>query len=56
MGITLGYQINENLQMNLSYLATVNDSNPEDLKMDGFRITLLYGWHPLVEGMKRLKE
>ena len=28
---------------------------PEDLKMDGFRVTLLYGWHPLVEGMRRLK-
>jgi len=30
-------------------------SAPEDLKMDGFRITLLYGWHPLIEGMRRLK-
>ncbi len=33
---------------------TVNDKNPEDLKMDGFRVTLLYGWHQLIEGMRRL--
>jgi hypothetical protein len=55
MGGTLGYNINDNLQMNISYNTTVNDKNPEDLKMDGFRVTLLYGWHPLIEGMKRLK-
>ncbi len=55
MGFTLGYEVNENMQLNLSYSTTVNDSDPEDLKMDGFRITFLYGWHPLVEGMRRLK-
>ena len=54
MGGTLGYQINDNMQLNISYLSTVNDKEPEDLKMDGFRITLLYGWHPLIEGMHRL--
>ncbi len=55
VGGTLGYQINDNMQMNLSYCSTVNDKNPEDLKMDGFRMTLIFGWHELVEGMKRLK-
>jgi len=55
LGATLGYQVNDNMQLNISYSSTVNDSKPEDLKMDGFRVTLLYGWHPLVEGMKRLK-
>ena len=55
MGGTLGYQINDNMQLTLSYNTTVNDKNPEDLKMDGFRVTLLYGWHPLIEGMRRLK-
>ena len=54
MGGTLGYQVNENLQLTLSYNTTVNDDNPEDLKMDGFRFTILYGWHPLIEGMRRL--
>ena len=55
MGGTLGYHINDNMQLNLSYSTTVNDNNPEDLKMDQFRFTLLYGWHPLIEGMRRLK-
>ncbi len=55
LGGTLGYQINENMQLTLSYNTTVNDNDAEDLKMDGFRITLLYGWHKLIEGMHRLK-
>jgi len=54
MGGTLGYEINANMQLNISYSSTVNDKNPEDLKMDGFRITLIYGWHKLIEGMHRL--
>ncbi len=40
MGGTLGYQINDNMQLNISYSSTVNDKDAEDLKMDGFRITL----------------
>jgi hypothetical protein len=55
VGGTLGYEVNENMQFNISYTSTIKDSDPEDLKMDGFRFTLLYGWHPLIEGMKRLK-
>ena len=55
LGGTVGYQINENMQLNLSYNSTINDKASTDLKMDGFRMTLLYGWHPLVEGMRRLK-
>jgi hypothetical protein len=55
MGGTIGYQINDNMQLTVSYSSTVNDKNPEDLKMDGFRVTLIYGWHKLIEGMGRLK-
>jgi hypothetical protein len=55
IGGTLGYHVNDNLQLNVSYNSTVNDNDAEDLKMDGFRFTLLYGWHPLIEGMRRLK-
>lgn len=54
LGGTLGYHVNDNMQLNLSYSTTVNDSGDEDLKMDQFRFTLLYGWHPLIEGMRRL--
>jgi Putative MetA-pathway of phenol degradation len=55
VGATIGYEVNQNMQFNISYTSTINDSDAEDLKMDGFRFTLLYGWHPLVEGMRRLK-
>jgi len=55
MGLTLGYQLNDNMQLSGSYSSTVNDKGDEDLNMDGFRITLIYGWHELIEGMARLK-
>jgi len=55
IGFTLGYQINDNLSLTAGYIATVNDSAPTDLQMDGFRISLTYGWHKLVQGMNRLK-
>jgi hypothetical protein len=54
VGATLGYQINDNMQLHLAYMATVNDSEPEDLKIDGFTAKVIFGWHALVEGMKRL--
>ena len=55
VGFTLGYQINDNISLTAGYMATVNDSQPTDLRMDGFRISLTYGWHKIVEGQKRLK-
>jgi len=55
IGFTLGYQINDNLSLTAGYMATVNDSEPTDLQMDGFRLSLTYGWHKLVQGMNRLK-
>jgi hypothetical protein len=54
-GVTLGNQINENLSFTFGYKSTVNDSAPDALRMDNFMVTLVYGWHPLVEGMRRLK-
>jgi hypothetical protein len=55
VGLTLGYQVNSNLNLTFGYKSTVNDSAPGDLKMDSFRVTFVYGWHPLVEGSRRLK-
>jgi len=55
VGLTLGYQINDNLSFTAGYMATVNDSDPGDLQLDGFRLSLTYGWHKIVEGQKRLK-
>jgi len=53
-GITLGYQINDNLGLTFGYKSTVADSAPGDLQMDGFMISLVSGWHPIIEGSKRL--
>jgi len=55
VGLTLGYQVNNNLSLTFGYKSTVNDSGPGDLRMDGFMISLVYGWHPLIEGSRRLK-
>jgi hypothetical protein len=55
LGFTLGYQINDNINLTFSYKATVNDDKPEDVKMDVFMVTLVFGWHPLIEGSKRLQ-
>jgi len=55
VGATLGFRINDNIQALASYSSTVNDKNPEDLKIDGFRLTVICGWHQLVEGMGRMK-
>lgn len=56
MGFTLGYGVNENLNLTFSYKSTLNDDAPDDLRMDVFMITLVFGWHPLIEGSRRLQE
>jgi hypothetical protein len=55
VGFTLGYQVNSNLGLTFGYKSTLNDNAPGDLKMDGFMISLVYAWHPLIEGSRRLK-
>jgi len=56
LGVTLGYQITDNIQLTAGYASTVNDSGSTDLEMDGFKLSFTYGWHKLLEGAKRLKE
>ncbi|MEN6318506.1 MAG: transporter [Syntrophaceae bacterium] len=55
VGLTLGYQISNNLNLTVSYKSTVNDNSRDDLKMDVFMVSLVFGWHPIIEGMQRLK-
>lgn len=55
LGFTLAYGINDNLNLTAGYKSTVNDSAPDELRMDGFMVTLVYGWHPLLEGARRLE-
>jgi hypothetical protein len=54
-GLTLGYLINNNLNLTFGYKSTINDNDPENLRMDVFMVTLVWGWHPIIEGMQRLK-
>ena len=54
-GLTHGYQINDSLGLTMGYKSTVNDSAPGDLQMDGFMISLVSGWHSIIEGANRLK-
>ncbi len=54
-GFTLGYQINDNLGLTVGYKSTVGDSAPADLQMDGFMISLVSGWHAIIEGASRLQ-
>jgi hypothetical protein len=54
-GLTLGYQINDNLGLTFSYKSTASDQAPDALQMDVFMISLVSGWHPIIEGAKRLE-
>jgi hypothetical protein len=56
LGLTLGYKITDSLNLTFGYKSTLNDAAPGDLRMSSFMVTFVYGWHSLIEGMKRLKE
>jgi hypothetical protein len=55
VGLTLGYHVNESLGVTFGYKSTINDSAPGDLQMDQFMVSVVYGWHPIIEGVRRLK-
>ena len=55
VGLTLGYTLTDNLGLTVGYKSTINDNKPTDLRMDAFMVSLVFGWHPMIEGMKRLK-
>jgi hypothetical protein len=55
VGFTLGYEINESMQMTIGYKSTLNnDAASDDLYMSTFMISFTTGWHPLLEGASRL--
>ncbi len=56
VGFTFGYGIKDNLNLTVGYKSTIHDSAPDDLRMDMFMVSLVYGWHPLLEGSRRLQE
>jgi len=53
VGFTLGYEINDNMLLTVGYVVTVGGGQG-DLDLGAFRINLVFGWHALVEGIKRL--
>ena len=56
LGLTLGYQINDNLSLTFGYKSSINDDAPDDLRMDNFMISFVYGWHKMLEGFRRLQD
>ena len=54
LSFTAGYMLNDNAQLTVGYGSTLGDNTPSDLRLSQFRVTLIYGWHPLIEGVKRL--
>ena len=55
LGLTAGYQINDNLSVTLGYKSTINDGSPDALRMNQFMVSFVYGWNKIIEGSKRLK-
>jgi hypothetical protein len=53
VGLTAGFTINDNVMLTAGYTSTVGDDSG-DLDLGTFRISLVYGWHRLIEGIRRL--
>ncbi len=57
VGFTLGYQLNDSMQLTFGYKSTLdNDNASNDLHMSVFMISLTTGWHRLIEGANRLSD
>ncbi len=55
VGFTLGYQLNDSMQLTIGYKSTLNnDTASNDLHMSVFMISFTTGWHRLLEGARRL--
>jgi len=55
VGFTLGYQLNDSMQLTFGYKSTLdNDTASSDPHMSVFMVTLTTGWHRLIEGANRL--
>ena len=54
LGFTLGYHLNENMQLTIGYMANLGDDEPGDLSMDSLKVSLTFGWNKLIESMGRI--
>jgi Putative MetA-pathway of phenol degradation len=55
LGLTLGYQVNNNMNLSFTYKSTINDSASDAMRSDVFMITLISAWHPIIEGFNQLQ-
>ena len=56
-GFTLGYQLNDSMQLTLGYRSTLNnDAGSNDLRLSTFSVSFVAGWHRLLEGVGRLSD
>jgi hypothetical protein len=55
LGLTLGYQVNDNMNLTFTYKSTINDNAADAMRSDMFMISLISGWHPVIEGSNRLQ-
>ena len=54
-GFTLGYQLNDSMQLTFGYKSTFNnDAASNNLQLSTFSISFVAGWHRLIEGANRL--
>ena len=51
---TAGPEPQAHAQLTIGYMATLSDDQPGDLNMNRFQISLTFGWHKMIEGMKRI--
>ena len=55
VGFTLGYQLSDSMQLTIGYKSTLNNNaGSDDLRLSTFSISLVTGWHRLLEGANRL--
>ena len=55
VGFTLGYQLSDSLGLTIGYKSTLNnDAGSNEPRLSTFNISLVTGWHRLLEGASRL--
>ena len=55
-GVTLGFDINENMHLNVSHMQTVAESDdPFALTGSMTKIMLIWGWHDVLEPRRRFR-
>jgi hypothetical protein len=55
LGVTAGFQFNDNISLTATYKTTINDAASDAMRSDMFMFTLISGWHPIIEGARRLQ-